>query len=115
MVQRRVQVAHGHVARRVVQQELQLGDGDARLQCQRGIGVPQRVPREAVQLVLRHLGDVPRLRVGGEQPRALAVELGVLGQPVAEQISKRTRQRQVERSGRAALGLGYVQAPCAEV
>lgn len=57
-----VDVAHRDVARRVVEQVLQLKQRDAGLHRQRGEPVPQGVARQPVQLVLRHLGDVAQLR-----------------------------------------------------
>ena len=58
--------------------------------------MPQGVARQAVEFPLRDLGDVARLRVGGEQPRALAVQAGRLVLPVAEQVGE-VKKREGER------------------
>ncbi len=90
-------VPHRHVACRVVEQVLQLKQRDAGLHDERRERVPQGVPRQAVQIVLRDLGDVPRLRLGGEQPRTLEVQARVLLDAVAEEVGERPGQRPVER------------------
>ena len=60
--------------------------------------MPQGMTCQPIQLMLRNLGDVPRLRVRRKKPLCLAIDARRFIRPMDEQVFQWARQRQIECS-----------------